>query len=832
VTQQYDHIKTEKKWQKDWEKRDAFKADENDPRPKHYILDMFPYPSGAGLHVGHPEGYTATDILSRYKRMNGFNVLHPMGWDAFGLPAENYAIKTNVAPEKSTRKNIKTFTGQIKSLGFSYDWERELATCDSDYYKWTQWFFLLLFNNGLAYKKEAAVNWCNDCMTVLANEQVVNGNCERCKNEVLQKNLAQWFFRITDFIEDYTNPTTGRVTKGLINGLDDIDWPESTKMSQKNWIGKSLGAEVHFEIDGLDETLTVFTTRPDTLFGATFMVIAPEHPILADITTDDHKSEVEKYVKAAGLKTQLQRQSDTTKTGVFTGSYGINPVNGEKIPVWVADYVLMGYGTGAIMAVPAHDERDFDFAKKYEIEVRCIISPQLEENEDVEEQRAKILNGEECYSGNGKLINSEFLNDLDVEEAKEGIIEWLESEEKGKAHTTYKLRDWLISRQRYWGAPIPIVYDNDGKAHALKESELPLVLPTDVDYKPKGTSPLGSSKEYKKRAKDMYGEGHEFEIDTMDTFVCSSWYFWRFMDPKNEKLFAGDKALKKWGQVDLYVGGAEHTVLHLLYARFFCKVLHKLGYIDYDEPFYKLRHQGMILGEDGEKMSKSRGNVINPNEIVEKYGADTLRMYEMFMGPFKDMKPWNTNGTTGIYRFLQKVWKLGMNVKDNGFKTVMPDGKGDTCEKLRHQTIQKVTGDTEEFKFNTAISQMMVYVNELNSNGAAEEDMKALLLVLGIYAPHMCAELWNRLGFEKELGHLDEQTWPDFDETLCVEDEIEFAVQVNGKLRGTFTGAKDISKEDAIKTARALDNVAKFLSEGEVIKEIYVPGKLVSFVVK
>lgn len=818
--QQYDHIHTEKNWQKNWNERDAFKADEKDPRPKHYILDMFPYPSGAGLHVGHPEGYTATDIISRFKRMQGYNVLHPMGWDAFGLPAENYAIKTNVAPEKSTRGNIENFTQQIKSLGFSYDWEREIATCDPSYYKWTQWFFLTLYNNGLAYKKEAAVNWCNDCMTVLANEQVVNGECDRCHNEVIQKNLAQWFFRITDFIEDYTNPTTGRVTHGLISGLDTIDWPESTKISQRNWIGKSFGTQVAFDVEKSDIVLNVYTTRVDTLFSGTFIVIAPEHELVVKLTTEEHKKEVEKYVEKTSGKSELQRtELNKDKTGAFTGSYAINPATGDRMPIWVADFVLANYGTGIVFA-DAHDERDFEMAKKFDIPLKVSLRP---EDDALWE---KVKNLEECFHEEGILVNSGEFDGLTSAEARVAITDWLVKEGKGHKTTNYRLRDWLISRQRYWGAPIPIVYDKDGKAQAMKEVDLPLLLPTDVDYKPKGTSPLGSSKEYKARAEKLYSEGSEFEIDTMDTFVCSSWYFWRFMDPKNEKLFAGSEAIKKWGQVDLYVGGAEHTVLHLLYSRFFCKVLHKLGYIDYDEPFYKLRHQGMILGEDGEKMSKSKGNVINPNEIVEKYGADTLRMYEMFMGPFKDMKPWNMNGVVGIYRFVQKVWKLGMSIKKNGFAT------DDKCERLRHKTIQKVSGDTEEFKFNTAVSQMMVYVNELSSTGATNEDMKALLLILGIYAPHMCAELWDRLGFQKEFGYLDEQPWPSFDEALCVDDEIEFAVQVNGKLRGTFVGAKDISKEDALHLARELENVAKYLAEGKIVKEIYVPGKLISFVVK
>ncbi|MBT6068842.1 leucine--tRNA ligase [Candidatus Peregrinibacteria bacterium] len=817
----YDHINVEKKWQKNWEDRGAFEVD-NAPSEKttYYILDMFPYPSGAGLHVGHPEGYTATDIVSRYMRMKDYEVLHPMGWDAFGLPAENYAIKTNVAPEKSTRGNIENFTGQIKSLGFSYDWTREIATCDPSYYRWTQWIFSLLYKNGLAYKKEAPVNWCDGCMTVLANEQVVDGACERCKNDVLQKNLSQWFFKITDFIEDYVDEKTGRTTTGLINGLDKIDWPESTKIAQRNWIGKSFGTEVDFEIEGSNQGITVYTTRVDTLFSGTFIVIAPEHPLVEKLTLEEHREEVRKYMENTQGKSEIQRTDlNKDKTGAFTGSYAINPVTNDRMPIWVADFVLVNYGTGIVFA-DAHDERDFEMAKKFNIPLKVSLRPKDDE------LWKQVENLEVCFHEEGILVNSEEFDGLISAEAREGITDRLIKEGKGRRTTNYRLRDWLISRQRYWGSPIPVVYDSNGNASIVKDDHLPLELPTDVDYKPKGTSPLGSSEEYVARAEELYGEGARFEIDTMDTFVCSSWYFWRFMDPKNEKLFAGSEALKKWGAVDLYVGGAEHTVMHLLYARFFCKVLHRFGYIDYDEPFLKLRHQGMILGEDGEKMSKSRGNVINPNEIVERHGADTLRMYEMFMGPFKDMKPWNMNGAAGIYRFVQKVWKLYSSVKGNGFAT------DDACENLRHKTIKKITEDTENFKFNTAISQMMVYVNELNANGATKKDMEALLLILGIYSPHISAEIWELLGFEKELGFLDEQPWPIYDAALCVDNEIEFAVQVNGKLRGTFMSAPNITKDEALKEARELENVSKFLNEGEVLKEIYVPGKLVNFVVR
>lgn len=810
----YDHKSIEAKWQKYWEENKLFKADDSDSsKEKYYALDMFPYPSGAGLHVGHPEGYTATDIVSRYKRMNGYNVLHPMGWDAFGLPAENYAIKMGTPPEETTQKNIETFTKQIKSLGFSYDWEREIDTSSPEYYKWTQWFFLFLYKNGLAYKKNAPVNWCNDCQTVLANEQVVDGKCERCGNEVIQKKMNQWFFKITDFIEDNGE------TSGLISGLDKIDWPSSTKISQRNWIGKSQGANVKFKVksEKLNDYIEVFTTRPDTLFGATYMVLAPEHDLVEKITTDEQKAEVEKYVKTTKQKTDLQRQEDEKeKTGVFTGGYAINPVNGEEIPVWIADYVLMGYGTGAIMAVPAHDERDYEFAQKFDLEIIDVVG-------DIEDRFQKT---------GGRMINSEFLDGLDIEAAIEKMIAFLEETKMGERKTTYRLRDWLVSRQRFWGAPIPIIYCEDCGEVPVEEKDLPVELPNDVDFKPTGESPLVGSKTFHDVTCPKCNKAAKRESDTMDTFVCSSWYYLRFADSQNEEGIAKKELMNKWLPVDLYVGGAEHTVLHLLYSRFFTKALHKFKYIDFDEPFQKLRHQGMILAEDGRKMSKSLGNVINPDDVVNQYGADTLRLYEMFMGPFDQSVSWNTKGTEGIYRFLQRIYRL---FEEKAFDEIRGDG---TCEtgmrddvrRLIHKTVKKVTQDIENFKFNTAISEMMIFVNEAQKwEKLPQKTMGKFLKLLSPFAPHIAEELWEKLGNNDSIGKSE---WPKYVEALTVDDEIELVIQVNGKLRDKLNVSKDITKDEAIAQAKESEKVERFLEGKELVKEIFVPGKLVNLVVK
>ena len=660
----YDHQKIEKKWQREWSKQEEFRAQEKSSKQKLYVLDMFPYPSGSGLHVGHVEGYTATDIYSRAKRMQGYNVLHPMGWDAFGLPAENYAVKTGVHPKKTTETAIKTFRKQMDRMGFSYDWSREIGTHTPEYYKWTQWFFLLLYNNGLAYKAKASVNWCPSCQTVLANEQVVNGKCERCSTQVIQKELEQWFFKITDFAED------------LIADLDKVDWPESTKLNQKNWIGRSQGAELNFPILNSQFSINVFTTRPDTLFGATYMVLAPEYTLVDGLKEQiTNWQEVEKYREEAKKKNEAERtELAKEKTGVeLQGVKAINPGTKEEIPVWIADYVLASYGTGAIMAVPAHDERDFEFAQKYNLPIVMVVCPHYPA------KTCPVM--DEAYLGEGHLVASGKFDGMPNEKAKWEITKAV----GGKRKTNYHLRDWLVSRQRYWGAPIPIVYDPEGKPHAVPEKHLPWFLPTDVEFKPTGYSPLADSKEFVKRTEKIFGKDWKPEVDTMDTFVCSSWYYFRFADPTNKKEFASARALKQWLPVDMYVGGAEHTVLHLMYARFFTKVLKKLGYVEFGEPFQKLRHQGIILAENGQKMSKSKGNVINPDDIIEEYGADTLRMFEMFLGPLEDMKPWNTKSIVGLYRFLNRIWNFQFPISN-----FQANPKKD-LENLRHKTIKKVT---------------------------------------------------------------------------------------------------------------------------------------------
>ncbi len=807
----YDHQAVEKKWQDFWKANKTFQASDDSSKEKYYALDMFPYPSGAGLHVGHPLGYTATDIIARKKRHEGFEVLHPMGWDSFGLPAENYAIKTNVHPEKSTLNNIQTFKRQLKSLGFSFDWSREVASCLPDYYRWTQWFFRFLYEKDLAYRKKAPVNWCEDCHTVLANEQVVDGACERCKHEVIQKNLTQWFFRVTDFIEDQEG------VSGLLSGLDTIDWPESTKVNQRNWIGRSEGVEVNFEIN--NDQFSVFTTRPDTLFGVTFFVVSPEHPLLDKIVTDEQKTEVAAYVGPAGKKTALERSEQKEKTGVFTGAYAMNPINGEEVPVWVADYVLMTYGTGAVMAVPGHDERDHLFAQKYDLEIR----PVIEGLEDIFQKTG------------GTIINSDFLNGLSIEEGIQKACDWLEEKDKGIRRTEYKLRDWLVSRQRYWGAPIPMVYDDQGNEYLIPDDELPVSLPHDVDFVPTGESPLTHSESFhakedlqrieeKLKASGSLAAERKIvrrESDTMDTFVCSSWYMWRFMDPKNEETFCDKKLANHWGPIDLYVGGAEHTVLHLLYARFFCKALCKHGFIDYDEPFAALRHQGMIQAEDGRKMSKSLGNVVNPDEVVQEFGADTLRCYEMFMGPFHQQKPWSTTSVGGLRKWLDRVAKVFNKPQSSGdFKHQV----------LLHKTIKQVSEQIDQMKFNTAISQMMILTNALlEEDSVPKEVLETFNLLLSPFAPHLAEEFWSKLGHADSIAY---EAWPEYDPALTIDDTVTYAVQVNGKLRGDIEMSKDASKEEVLAAAKEIDKVRKYLAEGEIKKEIFVPGKIVGFVLK
>lgn len=824
----YNPKKIEEKWQREWGKNpDFYVAQENSAREKKYILDMFPYPSGEGLHVGHVESYTATDIISRYLRMNGKNVLHPQGWDAFGLPAENYAIKTKIHPTETTKKAIATFKGQMNKMGFSYDWSREVNSSDPEYYKWTQWFFLLLYKNGWAYKKLAKANWCPSCQTVLANEQVVSGKCERCGTEVVQKDLEQWFFKITDFIEN------NKKTTGLITGLDKIDWPDSTKAAQKNWIGKSTGAQFKMPIAGSDLFIEVYTTRLDTAFGITYAVAAPEHPIIYNLKEKiSNWGEVEKYLKDAKKKTDLERMETKVKTGVeLKGIKVINPFNNEEVPLYVADYVLSHYGTGAVMAVPAHDERDFEFAKKYKLEIRKVIKS-LDGKSSVEK---------EAYAEDGILINSNSYDQLASQKAREKMITWLEKNKLGEKKINYKIRDWLVSRQRYWGAPIPIIYCDKCGTVPVLEKNLPVMLPTDVDFKPTGESPLKYSKKFQDvKCPKCDGKARR-ESDTMDTFVCSSWYYFRYADPKNEKEFASKKQIKKWLPVDLYVGGMEHAVLHLLYSRFFTKVLHNLGYIDFDEPFLKLRHQGIILAEDGRKMSKSLGNVINPDDIVNEFGADSLRLFEMFMGPLEDMKPWNTRGIIGSSRFLDKVWRLqnklysekdGHQISNSQFLI-----SNQKLNSLIHKTVKKVSDDVENLRFNTAISAMMILVNEMEREKNIQiTDYKLLITILSPFAPHIAEELWSSFARASEDKEKYEksiflQKWPEYDPALVKDEEIELVIQINGKLRDRIKVATDISEKEAKKISLESKKVKNFIAGKEIQKIIFVKGKLINIVV-
>lgn len=951
----YNPQKIEKKWQDYWAKHpELFAAQDDSKQKKKYILDMFPYPSGDGLHVGHVESYTATDILSRYLRMQGFDVLHPQGWDAFGLPAENYAIKTKIHPAETTKKAVATFKNQMNKLGFSYDWSREVNSSDPEYYQWTQWFFLLLYKNGLAYKKAGKVNWCPKDQTVLANEQVIDGKCERCGTKVVQKDLEQWYFKITDFLEN------NKKTAGLLEGLEKVDWPDSIRAAQKNWIGKSVGAQFKMQIDGTKEFIEVYTTRLDTVFGMTYAVIAPEHAAVQKLKAKiENWSEVEKYLIQAQNKTELERMETKEKTGVeMRGVKLVNPFNNEKIPLFVGDYVLAHYGTGAVMAVPAHDERDFEFAKKYDLPIRSVIEPlfvttsgpdkartkepfverdaitaivkhwkedayivlkwkkadwqtfitggpengqSMEEGakmevfeetgyknlkliqelprfhskfyhipkkinrivhmrpfyfelengeceeisetekenheliwvkkEDVERTLTpegqkyiwKILNGsEEAFCEDGILNNSGEYDNLTSQEAREKMTAWLEKEGIGQKKINYKIRDWLVSRQRYWGAPIPIIYCDKCGAVPVPEKDLPVILPTDVDFKPTGQSPLVYSKEFQNAECPQCGGKARRESDTMDTFVCSSWYYFRYADPQNDKEFASKKRIKKWLPVDTYVGGAEHAVLHLLYARFFTKVLHNLGHIDFDEPFLKLRNQGIILAEDGRKMSKSLGNVVNPDSVVAEFGADSLRMFEMFMGPLEDMKPWNTKGIVGIKRFLEKVYKLSGKLQEK-----VAENKN--IQNLLHKTIKKVTEDIGNFRFNTAISQMMILVNEMEkSEELTNKNYKLLLVVLSPFAPHIAEELWEKLG-NKESIFL--QKWPQYDEKLIKDETIKLVVQVNGKVRDTLEVAVDISEGEAKEKALVSEKVKKYTASQEIKKVIFVKGKLINIVV-
>ncbi|MCF4113078.1 MULTISPECIES: leucine--tRNA ligase [Dethiosulfovibrio] len=833
----YDFRSIESKWQAYWEENKTFKAEEDPaiPRDKRrYVLDMFPYPSGAGLHVGHPEGYTATDIYCRFLRMKGYAVLHPMGFDSFGLPAENYAIKTGTHPVVTTERNIERFREQIKSLGFSYDWDREVSTHKSDYYRWTQWIFLKLFEKGLAYEAETPINWCPSCQTGLANEEVKEGRCERCGAQVERRNLRQWILRITAYAER------------LLQDIDKVEWPEAIKAMQRNWIGKSTGANVSFPLEDGKGELVVYTTRPDTLFGATYMVLAPEHPLVAEITTEEHRGAVEDYIRQASLKSDLERtELSKDKTGVFTGGYAVNPVNGKKIPVWISDYILISYGTGAIMAVPAHDQRDWEFAVKFDLPIVEVL-----QGGDV---------SVEAYTGDGLHVNSDFLDGMGKEEAISSMRSWLEDKGRGEKTTNYKLRDWVFSRQRYWGEPIPLVHCEKCGVVPVPEDQLPLVLPEVESYAPTGTgeSPLAAIDSWVNTTCPCCGGPAKRETNTMPQWAGSCWYYLRYLDPDNESEFVGRDKVDYWMPVDLYVGGAEHAVLHLLYARFWHKVLFDLGVVNTDEPFQRLVNQGMITSfayqrkdkslvptdeveetgpdtfvekDTGEplervvaKMSKSLKNVINPDDIIENYGADSMRMYEMFMGPLQMSKPWSTQGLIGVHRFLDRLWRL-MD------RPLVDDEPPVELTRVLHQTIAKVSSDTDSLNFNTAIAQMMVFVNEcFKAEAAYRSLMEPFVLCLCPYAPHMAEELWERLG-HKPCASL--QPWPSYDPELVKEPEITVAIQVNGKVREKIQVSSDVSEDELRKAAMEHPGIVGRIEGKSVVKVIVVPGRLVNVVVK
>jgi leucyl-tRNA synthetase len=838
----YPFDQIEPKWQKIWDERQSFHApnpgEKNfDPKKrKFFVLDMFPYPSGAGLHVGHPEGYTATDIIARYKRMCGFNVLHPMGWDAFGLPAEQYAIKSGQHPAITTRDNVAKFKSQLKRIGFSYDWQREINTTDPGYYKWTQWIFLQLYNSWfnpktnkaepistyrgknpdearLAYVADVPVNWCPELGTVLANEEVVDGKSEVGGFPVVRRPMRQWMLRITAYAER------------LIDELEGLDWPEGIKLLQRNWIGRSEGAEIDFKVD--NNKVRVFTTRPDTLYGATYMVLAPEHSLVDQIVTEEQWPAVREYRERTARKSDLERtELSEEKTGVFTGAYAINPANGEKIPIWIADYVLLGYGTGAIQAVPAHDERDLEFARKFDLPIRQVVQPPGDKD--------RI-----GFVGDGVAINSPIIDGLPSREAIRKITSWLEERGLGKRAINYKLRDWLFSRQRYWGEPFPIVWE-DGKHRSLGEDELPVVPPPLEDYKPTGTGepPLAKAKEWIR-----YSGKATRELNVMPQWAGSCWYYLRFCDPQNDRRFVGEDAERYWaagdhpGTVDLYVGGTEHAVLHLLYARFWHKVLFDLGYLSKPEPFQRLVNQGIILGEDGQKMSKSRGNIVNPDDVIDQYGADAFRCYEMFMGPLEQMKPWSMRGVEGVSRFLARVWRLMMTENQAGEWQLSPALKDveltKAQNKVLHATIKKVTEDIESLGFNTAISRMMIFVNAFIPRSGTEtlsiSAMRTFLILLNPFAPHLSSELWEKL---KSPGDITEQPWPSYDEKFLVEDEVEIVIQVNGKLRDRMMMSTSATKDEMKAAALANPKIAQLVAGKNVLKVVVVPKKLVNIVVQ
>lgn len=805
----------EGKWQQRWDKDQTFKADNSSKKPKFYALDMFPYPSGTGLHMGHIASFTPTDIVARFKRAQGFNVLHPMGYDAFGLPAEQFAIQTGIHPAITTEKSITTFRRQLKSFGFSFDWSREISTADPKYYKWTQFIFSKLFERGLAYQKEVPVNWCPALRTVLANEEVIDGKSERGGHPVVRQPMKQWMLKITDYAER------------LLNDLDKVDWPERTKEGQRNWIGKSEGASVRFHVDGQPDELEIFTTRPDTLFGVTFMVMAPEHPLVAKITAPAQRAAVDAYVKATASKSEVDRKAGTEKTGAFTGGHAIHPLTGKKIPIWISDYVMMDYGTGAIMAVPGHDERDFEFARKFDIPVVRVLAA------DGETAETPV---EAAMTGEGRLVNSDFLNGLAKSDAVAKMTAHLEAKGLGKKQIQYKLRDWLFSRQRYWGEPFPVVHFPKKGLRTVPANELPVLLPDVADYQPseKGEAPLARNTEWVKYVDPTDGEIGSRESDTMPGSAGSSWYFLRYTDPHNDGEPFSQDAQKYWMPVDLYVGGPEHTVGHLLYARFWQKVLFDVGLVTHDEPIKKLAHQGMILGADGEKMSKSRGNVVALDGITQEYGADVLRAYICFLGPMDKDKPWSTTGIDGVKRFLDRLSRLVVTEGDPenpADRVIATDGRApEDLRRLLHKTIKKVTDDIEAMSFNTSISAMMILVNELyKADVRPKEVLKPLTQLLMPFAPHLAEELWEKLGGE---GSVSLAPWPSYDPSLVTDETITLAVQVNGKMRGTIKIAPEASEDAALAAAKAETSVASHLDGKKIEKVIYKAGKILNLVVK
>ena len=807
----YNHRVIEKKWQKYWDENKTFKTLDDHTKEKFYALDMFPYPSGAGLHVGHPEGYTATDILSRYKRANGYNVLHPMGWDAFGLPAEQYALDTGNDPRDFTKTNIDTFRRQIKELGFSYDWDREVNTTDPNYYKWTQWIFKKLYEKGLAYVDEVPVNWCPALGTVLSNEEVIDGKSERGGHPVERRPMRQWVLKITDYAEK------------LLADLDILDWPESLKAMQRNWIGKSVGAEIDFKIEGTDKAFTVFTTRADTVFGVSYCVLAPEHKLVEEIVTEDQRAAVEEYLDIVKRKSDLERTDlNKDKTGVFTGAYAINPVNGEKVELWIADYVLASYGTGAVMAVPAHDERDYEFATKFNLPIKAVI----EDNGEVVVP----------FFGDGKHINSDFINGLNNEEAIAKVIEFLEENKVGRSKVTYKLRDWLFSRQRYWGEPIPIIHWEDGTMTTVPDSELPLLLPETDNIKPSGTgeSPLANIEEWLNVVDPETGKKGKRETNTMPQWAGSCWYYLRYIDPHNEEMFADPEKLKYWLPVDVYIGGAEHAVLHLLYARFWHKVLYDLGLVPSREPFQKLFNQGMILaeGKDGrpEKMSKSKGNVVNPDDIIVSHGADTLRVYEMFMGPLDASIAWSENGLDGSRRFLDRVYRLFVDEETGKVNDKVQDKDNEELEVSYNYTVKKVSEDIEILGFNTAISQLMVFVNDCyKAEYIPRKYALGFIQLLAPFAPHLAEEMWEIYGNTESISYVP---WPTFDESKLVSDTVEIVVQLMGKVKAKLDVKKDLTPAELEQIVLANEEVKELIEGKQVMKVIVVPGRLVNIVAK